>query len=199
MQKGGQRHANSKEKRREEADRSGAYCTVKWMNQSVWDVQCLCCACLYRRTALRQCDSHSHMYTDECMQSAEAETISNSHRKVKTKSAGQAKCRREGSEPCVGGVTEPEGWLKGGFNPGLHVCCMTDCLSICICSISLPSPSACTPTSKSQVNPLRGSRERAVAGKESPMAGSTSTWPRIISHPNTGRGTARHGTAKQTQ
>lgn len=33
--KGGKRHANSREERREEADTSRAYCTVEWMNQSV--------------------------------------------------------------------------------------------------------------------------------------------------------------------
>lgn len=32
---GGQRRASRKEERREGADRSGAYCNVDWMNQSV--------------------------------------------------------------------------------------------------------------------------------------------------------------------
>lgn len=33
--RGGQRRASRKEERREGADRSGAYCNVDWMNQSV--------------------------------------------------------------------------------------------------------------------------------------------------------------------
>lgn len=130
------------------------------------------------------------MYTDECKQSAEAETISNSHRRVKTKSTGQAKCRKEGSEPCVGGVTEPGGWLKWGSNPGLHVCCMTDCVSICICSISLPSPSACTPTSLSQSFAWK-------QGKGSGRERITYGWldQHLATHHITSKHRARHSTA----
>lgn len=141
-----------------------------------------------------QCDSHSHTYTDVCMISAVAETISHSHRKVKTKSAGQAECRKEGSELCVGGAIEPRGVL----NSGLHVCCMTDCLSICICSISLPSPSASRPPR---------SLLCVEAGKEQ-WQGNNHLWLARPAHGHTShhiqiQGKAQysmawHGTAKQT-
>lgn len=58
---------------------------------------------------------------------------------------------------------------------------------VCITSLSFPSTFL-------QHTCLRGSKERAVAGKESPMAASIGTWPRITSHKNTEQRTARHGT-----
>lgn len=64
--------------------------------------------CLYGRVKQRNSQSitHTHM-TDVCMQMVEVEMISSSHKKVRTKSAEQTKYRREGSEPCVGGLITP--------------------------------------------------------------------------------------------
>lgn len=62
---------------------------------------------------------------------------------------GRQSAGRRGLYHVLAGGLSLGGCLKGGFNPGLHVCCMTDCLSICICSSSLPFPSACTPSSLS--------------------------------------------------
>lgn len=47
--------------------------------------------------------------TDVCMQTEEDEMISNSHKKVRMKSAERTECRKEGVEPCVGGLIETWG------------------------------------------------------------------------------------------
>lgn len=96
--------------------------------------------------------------------------------KLQMKSTGQTKCRKEEER-------EKNKMWTGDIIQG----CMLVYLHIQ--AAWLPSWHA----------PLRGSSERAMARKESPMAASAGTWPCITSHPNTGWGTAWHGTHDNKQ